>query len=330
MKQRIRHLLSVLLVCAMVLSLLPVSAFATGGSGSGLTADDPMVVPTKGLEISGSILKGISQDWLNDNKPTDGSTFYIKVEVSNSITELGDGYGGFCLGPEYNLQMDFSNATSLKKIKNQAFMNATALHEAIDLSHTKVSEIGKSAFSGCSNLTGIILPDTLEVLGTSDGGSGSVFNGCSSLQFVRTSSSEEDTIFELPANLKVIGKQTFKNAFDSSAAIIGNIPASVEIIGSEAFYSKAFSQLTLERSVDDGSFSKYANNAFKYGNTGLVIFKNAAVANSDIALDSGSNYARQVYPVTLHFIDSAGHEIRTAYKLWKQSASRRYFRNRNH
>ncbi|OUQ59320.1 hypothetical protein B5E56_08445 [Flavonifractor sp. An112] len=315
-----KRLLAICLALCMIVGLLPTTAIAAPeGDGTGLTADDPMVVPEEALTISGTILEEISQEWLNTNKPQDGSTLYLKLEVSDSITELGDGYGGFRLGSGYSLQMDFSNATSLKKINSQAFMRATALQGVLDLSNTKVETIEKSAFSGCTGLTGVILPQTLEVLGTSNGSSGSVFNGCTGLEFVRTAGGSETADFELPSGLKVIGKQTFKSAFTPSASIVGSIPASVDIVGSEAFYSSAFSQLTLEREVKDGSFTGYASNAFKYGNNGLLIYKNAEAATHDSSFSSGFNYAKEAFPVTLHFIDADGIEIRTAQKLFNVS-----------
>ncbi|OUN13216.1 hypothetical protein B5G40_03035 [Flavonifractor sp. An9] len=315
-----KRLLAICLALCLIVGLLPTAVLAAPeGGGTGLTADDPMVVPEEALTISGTVLKGISQEWLNTNKPQDGSTLYLKLEVSDSITELGDGYGGFCLQTGYNLQVDFSTANNLKKINNQAFMSATALNGVLDLSHTKITTIGKSAFSGCTGLTGVILPQTLEVLGTSNGSSGSVFNGCTGLEFVRTAGGSETADFELPSGLTVIGKHTFKSAFTSSASIVGSIPASVDIVGSEAFYSSAFSQLTLEREVKDGSFTGYAPNAFKYGNNGLLIYKNAEAATHDSSFSSGFNYAKEAFPVTLHFIDADGIEIRTAQKLFNVS-----------
>ena len=184
MKNRLFTIILMLFLSVGILSAAALAAPSAGGTG--LTADDPMVVPEEALTISGTILEGISQDWLVENKPQDGSTLYLKLVISDSITELGDGYKGFRLGTGYSLQVDFSTAKNLTKINNQAFMYATALHGELDLSHTKITTLGKSAFSGCTGLTGVILPDTLEVLGAADGSAGSVFNGCSGLQYVRT------------------------------------------------------------------------------------------------------------------------------------------------
>lgn len=322
MKQRIRHLLSVLLVCAMVLSLLPVSVFATSSPGSGLLAENPRVVPEEGLDIQGTVLKGISQEWLDRNKPADGSTFYIKVEVSDSITELGDGYGGFKLGSGYDLQIDFSNATSLTKINNQAAMNGTALKGVLDLSNTKLHTIGKSAFSGCTGLAGVILPNTLKVLGTSDGSAGSVFKGCSGLQFVRTASSQEDTIFELPANLEVIGNQSFYRCTGLPAGTTIEIPASVTYMGSEVFhYTPSVTTIVVKAT----NASNYNGGAFMGNNYGLgkrlTVFNNSAAKNTFVPNGSNSYANSLTYEFTLHYDEKGGTDIKTEPKLWGQAVN---------
>lgn len=308
MKNRLFTIILMLFLSVGILSAAALAEPSAGGTG--LTADDPMVVPEEALTISGTILKGISQDWLDENKPQDGSTLYLKLVISDSITELGDGYKGFRLGTGYSLQVDFSTANNLTKINNQAFMYATALHGELDLSHTKITTLGKSAFSGCTGLTGVILPDTLEVLGAADGSAGSVFNGCSGLQYVRTAGGSETADFELPSNLKVIGRQTFKNAFTSTASIVGRIPGSVEIIGSEAFYSRgAFSQIYIDR---QHGYEDYNTGAFKY--VGLLILPNNEAYN-----DTGSfTRTTKTYPVTLNFMNGSD-LVATQLKLYGQS-----------
>ena len=308
MKNRLFTIILMLFLSVGILSAAALAAPSAGGTG--LTADDPMVVPEEALTISGTILKGISQDWLDENKPKDGSTLYLKLVISDSITELGDGYKGFRLGTGYSLQVDFSTAKNLTKINNQAFMYATALHGELDLSHTKITTLGKSAFSGCTGLTGVILPDTLVVLGEADGSAGSVFNGCTGLQFVRTARSDKDAVFELPSNLRVIGKQTFRNAFTSTASIVGRIPDSVEIIGSEAFYSSgAFSQIYIDR---PSGYEDYNTGAFKY--VGLLI-----LPNNEAYKGTGSfTRTTKTYPVTLKFMNGSD-LVETQLKLYGQS-----------
>lgn len=305
------RLFTIILMLFLSVGILSAAALAAPSAGeAGLSPDNPMVVPEEALTISGTILEGISQDWLDKNKPQDGSTLYLKLVISDSITELGDGYKGFRLGTGYSLQVDFSTAKDLTKINNQAFMKATALHGVLDLSHTKITTLGKSAFSGCTGLTGVILPDTLEVLGAADGSAGSVFNGCKGLQFVRTAGGDEDAVFELPSKLEVIGRQTFRNAFTSTASIVGRIPDSVEIIGSEAFYSRgAFSQIYIDR---PSGYKGYNDGAFK--NVGLLI-----LPNNEAYKGTGSfTRTTKTYPVTLKFMNGSD-LVDTQLKLYGQS-----------
>lgn len=313
MKNRLFTIILMLFLSVGILSAAALAEPSAGGAG--LTANDPMVVPEEALTISGTILEGISQDWLKENKPQDGSTLYLKLVISDSITELGDGYGGFRLGTGYSLQVDFSTANNLTKINNQAFKDATALHGVLDLSHTKITTLGKSAFSGCTGLTGVILPDTLVVLGEADGSAGSVFNGCSGLQFVRTADSDEDAVFELPSGLIKIGNQTFQNTFPKGANLKIQIPASVETIGSQAFSSNsAFSQIYINRK---SGFSGYHERAFRAESSAdcLVIFSDALAY-----MDFGKppTRATRTFPVRLDFTEN-GKVVRTDHKLFGQS-----------
>lgn len=310
------RLFTIILMLFLSVGILSAAALAApSADGTGLTADDPMVVPNEALTISGTILKEIKQTWLDSNKPQDGSTFYLKLEIPDSITELGTGTGGFRLGTGYSLQVDFSTAKNLTKINNQAFMYATALHGELDLSHTKITTLGKSAFSGCTGLTGVILPDTLEVLGEADGSAGSVFNGCTGLQFVRTAGGDENAVFELPSGLKMIGNQTFQSTFPKGANLKIQIPASVETIGSQAFSSNsAFSQIYINRK---SGFSGYHERAFRAESSAdcLVIFSDA-LAYMDFG--KAPTRATRTFPVRLDFTEN-GNVVRTDYKLFGQS-----------
>ena len=190
------------------------------------------------------------------------------------------------------------------------------------MSKTKIKTLEKSAFSGCTGLTGVILPQTLEVLGTSNGSSGSVFNGCTGLEFVRTAGGSETADFELPSGLKVIGKQTFRNTFPSGSDLKIRIPASVEIVGSEAFYSNsAFSQIYLNR---ESGYTQYDKGAFKANSTAdcLLIFPNATAY-----VEFGTpTRATRTFPATLNFMEN-GIVTETQIKLFGQSIQ--YTRNQS-
>lgn len=323
MKNRLFTIILMLFLSVGILSAAALAAPSAGGKG--LSPDDPMVVPTDGMLIKGTTYYGISKAWFEEINP-DKATMYFSVKVPSSVTSIiNDGFrdsyttdkknnGAVTsydnLGRYNMVAIDFSEATSLTTINNQAAMRCSYLSGVLDLSHTKITTLGKSAFSGCTGLTGVILPDTLEVLGAADGSAGSVFNGCKGLQFVRTAGGDEDAVFELPSKLEVIGRQTFRNAFTSTASIVGRIPDSVEIIGSEAFYSRgAFSQIYIDR---QSGYEDYDTGAFKY--VGLLI-----LPNNEAYKGTGSfTRTTKTYPVTLKFMNGSD-LVDTQLKLYGQS-----------
>lgn len=323
MKNRLFTIILMLFLSVGILSAAALAAPSAGGAG--LSPDNPMVVPAEGMIIKGNTYYGISKAWFEEINP-DKATMYFSVKVPSSVTSIiKDGFrdsyttdkknnGAVTsydnLGRYNMVAIDFSEATSLTTINNQAAMRCSYLSGVLDLSHTKITTLGKSAFSGCTGLTGVILPDTLEVLGEADGSAGSVFNGCTGLQFVRTARSDKDAVFELPSNLRVIGKQTFRNAFTSTASIVGRIPDSVEIIGSEAFYSSgAFSQIYIDR---PSGYEDYNTGAFKY--VGLLI-----LPNNEAYKGTGSfTRTTKTYPVTLKFMNGSD-LVATQLKLYGQS-----------
>ena len=297
-------------------------------TGTGLSADDPMELPIEAMIISDGSYYGVYKSWFEQVNP-DKATMFFSITVPNNVSTVAanafrDSYSSEKekhgavtsndnLGRYNVVAIDFSQAVSLTTIKSQAALRCS-LTGVLDLSNTKIRTIEKSAFSGCIGLTGVVLPNTLQVLGATDGSSGSVFNGCTGLQFVRTAGGDPGAIFQLPDVLKVIGSQTFKNSFAKGADIKIKIPASVEIIGSEAFYSNsAFSQIYIER---QGGYEGYDSGAFKAKATGdcLLIFPDSA------AYKSAGSYTRvtKTYPVTLDFINSSG-PADSQLKLYGQS-----------
>ena len=323
MKNRLFTIILMLFLSVGILSAAALAAPSAGGTG--LTADDPMVVPADAMVINNNTYYGVSRTWFASVNPDKG-TLYVALKIPDTVTTIANDafrdnytrdkakYGAVTtndkLGQCKVAAIDFFQATALTTIRYQAAMYCSDISGVLDLSNTEVETIEKSAFSGCTGLTGVILPNTLEVLGAADGSAGSVFNGCSGLQYVRTASSSELTVFELPSNLKVIGKQTFRNAFTSTASIVGRIPGSVEIIGSEAFYSSgAFSQIYIDRqSGYDGS------NTGAFKKVGLLI-----LPNNEAYKGTGSfTSTTKTYPVTLKFMNGSD-LVKTQLKLYGQS-----------
>lgn len=344
-----KQLLSTILAICIVLTMAT-AAFASTDSLvdpaletpdsndiAGSTEDNPILVPESGLVIESGTLYGIDKTWFAENNPSKG-TLYLSVILPNTVTSIAmDGlkdsyttekkkYGAVTyvdkLGSFSLSALDCSLATNLTTIGNQAFQNAK-LTGVLDLSPTQVTAIGKSAFSGCSSLTGVVLPDTLEALGEKSQGTGSVFNGCSSLEYIRLGDSSEDTIFELPDTLTYIGKQTFKDCFADGINAQVVIPATVEVIGSEAFYSKRISQMIVSRQGDgwDPQLTNYDTAAFKTGNADLlVVFKDQT---SYVDYTAGRSFTSAVknalaYPLTITFYDTSEGTI-TQNKLNYQS-----------
>ena len=323
-----RRALAALLALCLTLTLGPA---ALAAEGDGLTPQTPVQVPDDGLVIQNSTYYGIKASWFQEQFG-DAGNYYVTITLPESVVTVADNgfrdnytgdkrkYGALNTtdnpGWGYDVvEIDFSQATDLTTIGSQAAMYCSTISGVLDLSQTKVETLKKSAFSGCTGLTGVILPDTLKVLGDADGKTGSVFNGCTGLQFVRTADSGPDTVFELPDGLKVIGKQTFKSTFSKGTDLKIRIPASVEIVGSEAFYSNScFSQIYIER---ESGFDGYDSGAFKANSTTdcLLIFPDHA------AYEGSGNFTRitKTYPVILKF----GAELEQR-KLYGQSIQYEY------
>lgn len=294
---------------------------------------DVLVVPQEGMVIVSGTYYGISKDWFQKNNPDKG-TVSVSVTIPSDVTAIAnDGlrdsyssdkkrYGAVTYNDNlgrYNLAaVDFSQAVNLKTINNQAAMSCTALTGVLDLSQTKIETLGKSAFSGCTGIEGVILPKTLKSIGSED--AGSVFRSCSGLKFVRTAGGDPQATFELPKQLEVIGRQSFYKCTGLPAGTAVTIPASVTYVGSEAFYyTDPITTITVE--TDDAS--AYDGGAFKGKNYGLgkrlVVFRNAAAKKTFQASGLSSYKNAITYEFLLHYGD--GPDARTEPKLYGQAVN---------
>lgn len=312
-----KRLLSFMLVLCMMLSLAYPAVFA-----SGLTEENLIAVPFDAMVIEGGVYYGISKSWFEENNP-EGKKLFLSVEIPNSVTAIyNDGFRdswsnekqkrGCITNYNYDgdkkytdkyviVAIDFSNAGNLTTIGEQAAMGCP-VEGVLDLSKTKVETIGKNAFKGCTGITGVVLPSTLKNIGSQS--SGSVFYGCSSMQFVHTAGSGSQSAFELPESLEVIGNQSFYKCTGLPAGTAVTIPASVIYVGSEVFnYTPSITTII----VKTDNASKYDGKAFsdstnKYGlGNRLTVFNNSAAKNTFKPGGSNSYKNSLTYEFTLHY-----------------------------
>ena len=221
-------------------------------------ADTPIAVPTDKLffDKANGVITGIDADWLAENKDKPLSVT-IPAEIGGvAVTSIGQN----AFNGKKVVAVDFSNATNLEKIDNQAFMHSPVA--SVDLSNTQVTVIGKFAFGDCKSLETFIFSNTLTSLGNSDGAS--VFTDCRSLKVMRLAGSPEGVVFELPEGLTTIGYQCFKNCFADGVDAKVIIPASVATLGEGAFYDEHITQIIFKKTVDpwkNEDYSGYANSA---------------------------------------------------------------------
>ncbi len=304
-------------------------------SNAKVNTDGVIEVPGDGMVIVGGVYYGISKQWYETNNP-EGKVLNLSLSIPDNVTTIfNDGFrdswsndkqkkgcvtnynydGDKTYTDKYTVvDIDFSNATNLTTINNQAAMGCSSLTGVLDLSDTKIETLGKSAFNGCTGLTGVILPETVKKIGEENGGS--VFKGCTGLQFVHTADAPE-AIFELPPDLESIGQDSFKGCTGFPANTTVSIPASVTFVGREAFNGTS-GITTIFVETDDAS--TYDGGAFKGDEYGLgkrlTAFNNFSAKES--FTPSGSNaYANSLtYEFTLCY-----DTVKTEKKLWGQAVN---------
>lgn len=324
-----KRLLTWVLVLVMMLSLLPIGILAADGTDE--TAEDgevvmapvagveeeeaapveaapmllaapaaentPTAVPTEALTFDKNkgAITGIDKVWLAANKDKPLSVT-IPAEIDGmQVTSIGQN----AFNRKKVVAVDFSNATHLEKIDNQAFMHSPVA--SVDLSNTQVTVIGKFAFGDCKSLETFIFSNTLTSLGNSDGAS--VFTDCRSLKVMRLAGSPEGVVFELPEGLITIGYQCFKNCFADGVDAKVIIPASVATLGEGAFYDKHITQIIINKKCDVwGGESVYDSSAIRIpdGTNCMIIFPDKSTYDSFTGYSSTERNA-MTYPVKVKF-----------------------------
>ena len=137
---------------------------------------------------------------------------WLSISFHDSLSNPCRNGAGLYIGGK--LAKDITIPDSVTNIGNSAFSGCSSL-ASITLPDS-VTSIGYGAFSGCSSLASITLPDSVTSIGDS------AFSGCSSL-----------TSITIPDSVTSIGDSAFK---DCSSLTSITIPDSVTSIGGHAFY----------------------------------------------------------------------------------------------
>lgn len=132
-------------------------------------------------------------------------TYLTTINIPSSVTNIGSGafYGTGIKDPIIannqfvymppSFQGSYEIPKNVTKILGSAFSGCTELTDIII--HNSVTEIGSSAFSGCTQLKYIFVPKGVTSIGAS------TFSGCTALEEV-----------SLPNTITVIGKRAFANS----------------------------------------------------------------------------------------------------------------------
>ena len=334
MKKRAFAIVLALMLC---LGAIPASIAFAAPQNDGLSEAAPLAVPTEGLAFENGTVYGIKKSWFSQINPDQNNIFlsvtipdiidgqpvtdiasdafttaYTSEKKAKNAVTYNDNLGLF-----YLTAADFTGAVNLETIQKQAFNGNKYLSGTVDLSNTKLISIDKMAFQSCTKLTTVILPETLESLGASSGGS--VFKGCTGLTSIRTKNDPEGTAFSLPAQLKYIGTDTFNGAFAQPVTV--TIPESVIGIGSQAFYSGNVTRIIVHTTTTPTSFFSGSGNdwlsgkintkALKASGLDMVLFTNAEVYEAYYNNYEGLNSEKEkfTFPITVHFLSEDNETI---------------------
>lgn len=292
-----KQLLATVLTLCLIVGLLPTAVLAAGSPGA--SADNPLEVPAEAFAFnngtigSDTSVGGIRTEWLNTQKEnlgltSDDTSIWLEIVIPAEI----DGINVTKINrrafegkrPYQIASIDFSSATNLKQIGDQAFYLRSEMSGSLDLSKTtnlridgpyafsgtgitelilpsSLSSVGDSAFSSNRSLSSVVIPEGITTLGKS------MFLGCTSLKSVT-----------LPNSLQTLGEQVFQSSGLTSIVL----PDGITVIPKAAFRFCS----SLERITFSDNVTVIWNAAFE-NCTSLSVFKpKTDSGNSPVVLPS--------------------------------------------
>ena len=164
----------------------------------------------------------------------------------------------------------------VKGIGNYAFSNCSGLTSIVI--PDSVTSIGYSAFGSCSSLTSVVIPDSVTSIGYS------AFGSCSSL-----------TSIEIPDSVTSIGDDTF---YGCSSLTSITIPDSVTSIGDYAFeYCSSLTSVVIPNSVTSiGSYAFHSCSSLK-----SIKYRGTQAQWNVISKGFGWNYNTGSYTITYNY-----------------------------
>ncbi len=317
--------LALLLSLAMIVGLLPMTAFADGG-----------IMPDEnGFLISGGMLLEYTGN-------------AEEVVIPDTVTDIVAGFKNNAKIVKVTIPK------TVKTIGQNVFSGCSALKEVVFQTDSALKNIGNNAFKGCTQLKEIKLPDSVESIGTGAfasmgykfktfkipagvtklGTTGKdVFSGSNALSVIDVSSenqtyeSYDGVIYKkadksvyfcppgrtgsvsIKAGTETIGENAFNNgsgkigpdyvdipdtvtsiangAFENSRLISITIPGNVKTIGTKAFYNSQLQSLVLENGIES-----IGDRAFEtcYSLTGAVIPASVTSIGNKTFEDRGSKF----------------------------------------
>jgi len=145
-------------------------------------------VPLNGLTT-------LTNEDIVNNTPSGEGWVLDSITLGSNITTI---YNSCCCGITTLRYCDFSRATNLTNIGLLSFTDCSGL-ESVDLSGINLTTLGTYAFSGCTSLQYVNLSDCVDISNSALENSPNIFSGCTNL-----------TTVMLPNTLEIIPPYTFQ------------------------------------------------------------------------------------------------------------------------